>query len=148
LEHFANILHREVTAALKPSVEALAAKCATSAEPQTQEDAEQVYVGINSLKSMWEGPFKGNYKRLIAALDTSGVTQQKGLRRRNVNVAEFTRWINIVKRTATSSGVDPSDSSTWTDEMWNSVAREFADHQNVLDEIRQERRQEDRRDTE
>jgi hypothetical protein len=116
------------------------------AEQQQQETStdEDDFQEIMSLKGLWQ-PVFCSYKRLVAALEKSGiVSQHKQGRRRKVHVAQFARWITAMKSIVTR-GFDPNDRGTWTEEMWSRIASEFDGHKNIMAEIREEKK---RRNTE
>jgi hypothetical protein len=103
-----------------------------------QESPEQVFKEIKSLEGLWKEVFR-TYKRMEPRLENSGVTQKKKGRRRLVDVAQFVQWIDIIKKTTASSGINPNDRSTWTDEVWDSVAQEFANYKNMKDEMHEDK---------
>jgi hypothetical protein len=103
-----------------------------------------VFQPIMSLQSYWE-PVFGSYKRMRTALARHTAVPQKprGKRGLDVDVAAFLAWINVVKDLSAVSGVDPSDTATWTEEFWDRASQAFASHLREKRTIRDEKRRSD-----
>jgi hypothetical protein len=95
---------------------------------------------IMGLRSHWE-PVFGTYKRLTAALmKTPRVPQKAAGRRRSVDVAAFLAWLESVRSVAAAQGIEPGNSATWTEDFWDAVALEFAEHERTKRALEAEKR--------
>jgi hypothetical protein len=117
--------------------------CRDGLEPDEGDSLREAlaqYRPIMSLRSHWE-PVFGTYKRLTAALKkTPRVPQKAAGRRRSVDVAAFLAWLETVRSVAAAQGIEPGNSATWTEDFWDAVALEFAEHERTKRALEAEKR--------